>query len=246
VDQFEELFRYGEEATGAARAAMREEGRAFVELLLSTAARKASRVNVCVTMRSDFFGNCSAYEGLAEAVSEAQFLVPLPRRDQLEEAIGKPVKLVGATIEKAVVQRLLVDVEEETDQLPLLEHTLRRLWDKSSGTPRAIREEDYVKVGKIAGSIETKAEELLTTLSTENAIDLISLKLVMKALTDLDERDRATRRPQQHSQLLALLADTPGIDARVAETSLLRVLDILKAEDTSFLQVSAGDDQEVD
>jgi type II secretory pathway predicted ATPase ExeA len=37
IDQFEELFRYGDEASGALRAAMREEARAFVELLLTAA-----------------------------------------------------------------------------------------------------------------------------------------------------------------------------------------------------------------
>src|SRR5689334_5749031 len=42
IDQFEELFRYGEEVSGMARVAMREEARAFIEspgmghLLLAT------------------------------------------------------------------------------------------------------------------------------------------------------------------------------------------------------------------
>ena len=241
VDQFEELFRYGDEATGIAKAGMREEGRAFVELLLAATGRSNGRLHICVTMRSDFFGACSAYVGLAEAVSVSQFLVPLPVRAQLEQAIRNPVEKAGAAIEEALVQRLLVDVEEEQDQLPLLQHTLRRLWEHASGEPRTMREADYVTVGRIAGSIDRKAEAVQEALGTTNPVDLITLERVMKALTDLDVRDRATRRPQKRSELIALLLDGGFADRAAAEASLGRVLASLKAEDTSFVQL--GDDE---
>ena len=246
VDQFEELFRYGDEATGAAKAGMREESRAFIELLLAATRRKHSRLHVCVTMRSDYFGACSRYEGLAAAVSASQFLVPLPGREQLEEAIRKPVEKADAVIEEALVQRLLVDVEEENDQLPLLQHTLRRLWELAGGDPRTMREADYVTVGRIAGSIDRKAESVRDALGKTNPVDPRTLELVMKALTDLDLRDRATRRPQRRSELISLLLDRGYADRRAAEASLKRVLASLNAEDTSFVQLGDEDDPEVD
>ena len=46
------------------------------------------------------------------------------------------------------MQRLLVDVEEETDQLPLLQHTLRRLWEHRNRRPRHLSEDDYAAVDK--------------------------------------------------------------------------------------------------
>ena len=73
---------------------MREEGRAFVELLL--AASDAGRLHVVITMRSDYFGECAGYRGLAEAVSGSQYLVPMPDRDQLEAAIRSPVDEGGS------------------------------------------------------------------------------------------------------------------------------------------------------
>jgi tetratricopeptide (TPR) repeat protein len=247
IDQFEELFRYGDEATGTLRAAMREEARAFVELLLTATRGTAGRLEVCVTMRSDYFGACSAYVGLAEAVSASQFLIPLPQRGQLDDAIRKPVARAGAMIEEGLVQRLLVEVEEEQDQLPLLQHTLRRLWEQAPGEPRTMREEDYVTVGRIAGSIDKKAEAVVAALSKANSSDVATLECVMKALTDLDERNRATRRPQKRSELLALvserMATAPGATASV---SLDRVLASLRAEDTSFLRIGDGDDPGVD
>jgi hypothetical protein len=245
IDQFEELFRYGDEASGASRAGMREEARAFVELLLTAARSSAERLQICVTMQSDYFGACSAYVGLAEAVSASQLLIPLPQREQLEDAIRKPVALAGAVIEERLVQRLLVDVEEERDQLPLLQHTLRRLWEQASGEPRTLREEDYMAVGRIAGSIVKKAEAVVAALCKTNSADLATLECVMKALSDLDERNRASRRPRKRSELLVLVSERMAPPSAAA-ASLDRVLALLRADDTSFLVIGDGDDPGVD
>jgi tetratricopeptide (TPR) repeat protein len=246
IDQFEELFRYGDEASGTARAGMREEARAFVELLLTATARSAGRLQICVTMRSDYFGACSAYVGLAEAVSQSQFLIPLPTREQLDDAIHKPIALIGASIEENLVQRLLVDVEEEQDKLPLLQHTLRRLWEHASGDPRTLREQDYVDVGKISGSINKKAESIATRLKAGNPEDLVTLECVMKALTELDERNRASRHPRTRKELLALVSEQLATTPALAEASLDRMIGALQAEDTSFLVVGGSDDPGVD
>ncbi len=246
VDQFEELFRYGEEERGAAKAGMREEARVFVEQLLAATAAPDGSMHVCVTMRSDYFGNCAAYAGLSEAVSASQFLVPLPQRDQLEQAIRKPVEKAEARIEEALVQHLLVDVEEQNDPLPLLQHTLRRLWEEASGNPRTLSVEDYDTVGRIEGSIDRKAQAVFASLERANRTDPVVLERVMKALTDLDRRDRASRRPQRRSDLIALVRDTRLLDEAGTDAALDRVLSRLKSEDTSFLQLGPEDDPEVD
>jgi WD40 repeat protein len=245
IDQFEELFRYGDEATGAAKAGMREEARAFIELLLTATGSGDAGVHVCVTMRSDFFGNCSAYPGLALAVSGSQFLVPLPGRAQLEEVIRKPVAQACACVEEELVQRLLVDVEEEVDQLPLLQHTLRRLWD-SAGTSRVLRSEDYVQVGRISGSIDHQAETVRNRLTKAGPIEAAILERVMKALTELNDHDLATRRPQVRGALLALVDPAITANSEAAKVSLDRVLAALSSEETSFLQIGEDSDPEVD
>lgn len=245
VDQFEELFRYGEEAQGLKKAAMEEESHAFVELLLTAASHSASRVHVVITMRSDFFGNCAAYSGLAEAVSASQYLVPLPSRDQLEAIIRGPITDAGGEIDNMLVQRLLLDVATETDLLPTLQHTLRRLWEIAPGEPKRLRDEDYQKIGGIKGSIHVKAEQIVDTLKKSHEDALIILELVMKAITSLDEQDRATRRPQQRNTLLNLITEVLGSRER-AEASLEGVLKILASENTSFIQLGTSDDREID
>ena len=200
---------------------MREESRAFVELLL-TAADSAERLHIVITMRSDFFGGLATYAGLAEAVSVSQFLIPVPRRDQLEAAIRGPVEAARALIDNSLVQRLLVDVEEQTDKLPLLQHTLRRLWEQSRRS-RKLTERNYDTVGKLAGSIDRKAEKVCKALEADpkQPENLATLERVMKALTGLDERRRATRRPQRRSDLVDLIAGD-GAEARYAADSFTR------------------------
>lgn len=245
VDQFEELFRYGEEARGLKKAAMAEESRAFVEQLLIAASHPAGRVHVVITMRSDFFGNCAAYSGLAEAVSISQYLVPLPNRAQIETIIRGPVADAGGQIDNMLVQRLLLDIEEEIDLLPTLQHTLRRLWEVAPEDPKYLRDEDYKTIGGIEGSIHVKAEQIVDSLKQSHKDTLIILKLVMKAITILDEQDRATRRPQQQSTLLDLATEALG-NRESAQASLERVLETLSSEDASFIQLGTGDDREID
>ncbi|MCO6426978.1 MAG: WD40 repeat domain-containing protein, partial [Nitrosomonas communis] len=246
VDQFEELFRYGEEAQGLQKAAMAEESRAFVELLLSAVKQSNNRLHVVITMRSDFFGHCAAYTGLAEAVSASQYLVPLPGRDQLEAIIRGPIDDANGLIDNLLVQRLLLDIEEETDLLPTLQHTLRRLWEVASRDPKHLRDEDYQTIGGIKGSIHVKAEQLTELLAQSHPDDFITLERLMKAITQLDEQDRATRRPQQYGALLALITERLNDQPDRAKASLNRVLAQFSSEEASFIQQGSGEDPEID
>ena len=91
VDQFEELFRYEPDETDEELPLFRDEAQAFANLLLEAARATEVNIYVLITMRSDFFGECGRYRGLAEAVSGSQFLVPRMVREQLQEAITHPL-----------------------------------------------------------------------------------------------------------------------------------------------------------
>ena len=74
VDQFEEVFRFGE---GHAQAKPSPEALDLVSLMLELSGQRDVPVYVTLTMRSDFLGNCDAFVGLPEAVNDSQYLVPL-------------------------------------------------------------------------------------------------------------------------------------------------------------------------
>src|SRR6185503_4266502 len=87
-------------------------------------------IYVVLTMRSDFVGDCMEFPGLAEAVNGGQYLVPRMGRDALRSVITGPVAVGGGTIAPRLVQRLLNDIGDDHDQLPVLQHALMRSWDR--------------------------------------------------------------------------------------------------------------------
>ncbi|UEM20899.1 AAA family ATPase [Skermanella mucosa] len=239
VDQFEELFRFGEEAEGEERAARREEARAFVELLLRGAGDPSGRLTVLVTMRSDFFGDCGRFHGLAEAVSASQYLVPQLDRESLVPIIRRPVEQAGAGIDPLLVQTLLLD-REESDRLPVLQHVLMRLWSIAGERPgvRHLALEDYRRIGGLEEALSRHAEEVRKEIEdwTDGIPAGALVERLFKELTDTDRQNRAIRRRRTVAELEAVAAAGP--DGRIdpaRAVALHRVIDRFREPDCSFL-----------
>jgi tetratricopeptide (TPR) repeat protein len=253
VDQFEELFRYIGAGTNQKRdpgqeARSRDEATQFVQLLLEASRNPTRNVRVLLTMRSDFIGDCARFHGLPEAVSSTQFLVPSLTRDQLEEVIRCPIDAAAATIDPALVERLLNDSSDEFDQLPVLQHCLLRLW-KRAGSESKLREanraepnekspvtgnaeppahrhltvDDYLDIGEIAGALSKHADEVLARLSVPE----VAVEQVFRALAEIDKDGRAIRRALPFSRLFA--------ETGISKPELVQVLERFRAEDCSFL-----------
>ena len=242
VDQFEELFRYSNLNFDEIRdlgdeARWREEAAHFVQLLLEAVRAPASGARVLITMRSDFIGDCARFHGLPEAVSATQFLVPSLTRDELEEVIRKPIERAGATIEPALVERLLNDSNDEPDQLPVLQHCLLRLWECTARSlaklpegieampesRRHISTEHYRMIKGIAGALSQHADEILTGLRGHE----IAVEQLFRALSEIDKDRRAVRRALSFGQLVA--------ETGIAKETLRQVVDRFRADDCSFL-----------
>jgi hypothetical protein len=136
VDQFEELFRF---KRSRQIQNSRDEAVAFVKLLLEATRQSHLPIYVVLTMRSDFIGDCMDYPGLPEAVNESQYLVPRMTRDELRSAITGPVAVAGGHIATRLVLRILNDVGDDQDQLPLMQHVLMRTWNHWAQHRRAGR-----------------------------------------------------------------------------------------------------------
>ena len=126
VDQFEELFRF---RRNRLIENSRDEAISFVRLLLEASRQSALPIYVVLTMRSDFIGDCIDYPDLPEAVNNGQYLVPRMTRDEVRLAITGPVAVGGGEIAPRLVLRLLNELGDDQDQLPVLQHALRRTWD---------------------------------------------------------------------------------------------------------------------
>jgi energy-coupling factor transporter ATP-binding protein EcfA2 len=128
VDQFEEFFTNPENFFNET---LSKDSQIVVNLILETARiaiRKNLPVYIVCTMRSDYIGQCSAFRGLPEYIGFSQFFVPRLKRKDLKQVIEEPALLSGIRISQRLIERLVFDIAEGVDQLPILQHALSRIW----------------------------------------------------------------------------------------------------------------------
>ena len=229
VDQFEELFRF---KSASRSEASRDEAVAFVKLLLEAAQSPEVPLYVALTMRSDFVGNCMEFAGLPEAINEGLFLVPRMSRDELRLAITGPVAVVDAAIAPRLVSRLLNDVGDDQDQLPILQHAMMRTWDlweadHAPDEPLDLRH--YEATGTLAEALSRHAEEAYSELDKRGQE---IAKGLFKALTDRGTDGRGIRRPVSLGEIATL--------AGASETEVTEVVERFRPPGRSFLMPPAG------
>ncbi len=128
LDQFEEFFTNPENFFNEAPS---QDAQVVVNLVLETARIALKRnlpVYIVCTMRSDYIGQCSAFRGLPEYIGFSQFFVPRLKRRDLKLVIEEPAILSGNRITQRLIERLVYDLAEGIDQLPILQHALSQVW----------------------------------------------------------------------------------------------------------------------
>jgi Novel STAND NTPase 1 len=242
VDQFEELFRYGAYTK-------REEAEAFVATLLESAAAPLSqaRIYVAITMRSEYLGAAALIDGLAEAINKGLYLTPRMSRDQVREAIVGPAAVCGFSIEPALVNRLLNDLTSfapwehddnpghqlellvrRSDQLPLMQHVLNRLWsiaaEHGGDNHIVLKLSDYEAIGGLRGALAAHGREILEELLPEHRA---IASTVFRALTSGSSLAEAVRRPIEFSELVEIA----GGD----EIAVREIIEAFRAPGRNFL-----------
>jgi hypothetical protein len=214
VDQFEEIFRFkrSRRLTGS------DEAAAFVKLLLEAARQQEVPCYIALTMRSDFIGDCMEFGNLPEIINAGLYLVPRMTRDELRSAITGPVAVGGAAIAPRLVSRLLNDVGDDPDQLPILQHALMRAWsfweqDDLPEEPLDLRH--YEATGTMSEALSRHAEEAFGELDA--AGQKVAEKL-LKALTDKGTDDRGIRHPAPLREICDLTGASEEQVAAVVET----------------------------
>lgn len=156
ADQFEEIFRFQQDPN---------EALAFVNLLSATGLDRTVPIYVVLTMRSDFLGHCALFSGLPEMLNDGLYLCPRLSRDQLAEAIRGPAEVFGGEVDQSLVTQIINDAGANSDQLPLVQHVLSRMWHLSvgdnygTGAGRSdcdLGLEDYRTVGGLKGGSDKR------------------------------------------------------------------------------------------
>ena len=229
VDQFEELFRF----RAAQQNTTADEAAAFVKLLLEAAQQRDLSIYVVLTMRSDFLGDCAQFQGLPEAINDGQYLIPRMTRDERRFAVTGPVGVTRGKITEPLVNRLLNDVGDNPDQLPILQHALMRTWEhwqahRRNGEPIAM--EHYEAIGTMSDALSRHADEAFNELPDERSRS-IAQKL-FKALTERGADNREIRRPTRMDALCAI--------AGASQQEMTAVIDVFRRGGRSFLMPPAG------
>ncbi len=220
VDQFEELFRYHRGAE--------HDAAAFVALLLGAATHPDAYL--VITLRSEFLGDCSLYPDLPEAINAGLFLTPSLTPEQMADAIQLPARLpqFDGQVDSELVQALLTEAHGQTDQLPLLQHALIRLWD-CSGVPKRLDAAGLDALGGLSHCLDAHVEEAYTSLDAEQQR---IAEVLFRGLTERRSVERDTRRPVR----LGEIADLAGVEPAAVSA----VVEVFRQPGCSFLMPMVG------
>jgi len=245
VDQFEEIFRWARERSEA-------EARLFIEFLLNSSAPRGvglGRLLIVVTMRSEYLGQCAAYERFAELLNARQYLIPRLDEFGLLRAVQEPARLYGGDVASPAATQLLSAAAGEVDALPVLQHALMRTHielkrgAELQGKPLApgwvIGLEDIARIGGVGGALHRHAEEVLATATggrysaeigemTGGDSRLVdAAEWMFRSLTDLDADLRPVRRPCTFQELVSV--------SGVTSVEAAAILDAFRAPDCNFI-----------
>lgn len=240
VDQFEELFRFAQKT--------RNEATAFVEGLLSVVAERAN-IYVALTCRIEALEHFSQFDGLPNAITDGLFLTPLMSRYELEQAIEGPAAIAGGMIVRKFSIWLLNQMDRRVDQLPLMQHALKTLWDEkrnelqaSPALTQADFDARFRPLGPIpsAGKLRPRdmLEEAMSTHLDEiyNTLDA-SLRPVARrifcALSDPHTHRTDLRAPKRIEELAAIAAVPP--------TTICSVVEPFRREGADFIVPPPGE-----
>lgn len=222
-DQFEELFRYRHtDSTEDDNEALE-----FVNLVLNVANQRSVPSYVAINMRADFIGNCSVFPGLTELVNTSTYLVPQLTREQKRKVIEGPVAVGGGRISQRLVKRLLSDIGDNQDQLPLLQHAMMRTWDywvanREPGEPMDIRH--YNAIGQLSQALSLHANEAFDELNTQ---EREIAEILFKSITEKNQENLGVRRQAKVSLVAGL--------ASVSDTQVINVVEKFRQVGRSFL-----------
>jgi len=193
IDQFEELFRFKESRDDKITTV--NETEAFIKLLVNAVHQRKLPIYIVLTMRSDFVGECSQFQGLTALINDSNFLVPQMTRDDFSSAILGPIAVAGAEMDPQLYQEILNSISEGSDQLPVLQHAMMRTWEfwnKYNEPGTALRLRDYEAAGKMENALSMHANEAFEVLTEEGKA---ICKSMFKTLTEKSSDNKGIRHP---------------------------------------------------
>jgi WD40 repeat protein len=202
IDQFEELFTHCKSE---------DERVGFVADLLSLVMGSVPH-RVVITIRSDFESFIARHSALYEIYVASRIAVTPPNASELRRAIEAPADLVGLKFETGIVDSLLQELLGEPAGLPLLQFTLRRLWDER--VRNRITAAAYERVGGGRQALARTADAIYDAMIPED--QTTARRILLHLGLAIDSEHELTRARVPRSRLFEQ-ADDPGRVGRVLD-----------------------------
>jgi WD40 repeat protein len=158
VDQFEELYTLCSE----------DERNIFLDQLLGAIEIENENpkldVVLVITLRADFYTYAISHPALGKALQvwKTETLLKM-NPDELKEAIEEPAQIAKLKIQDGLTQIILEAVKNNQGELPLLEFTLEKLWEKRSNGQLTISA--YHEIGGVQQALANHAETVYNQLN---------------------------------------------------------------------------------
>ena len=160
IDQFEELYTLSWES----------ERNLFLDQLLEVieieSKKRTPDVILVTSLRADFYGYALSHPSLGKALQKwkPENLLKM-NLDELKEAIEKPAQLARLKIQDGLITIILNAIKNNQGELPLLEFTLEKLWQKRSNGQLTISA--YDQIGGVEKALANHAEDVYKQLNEE-------------------------------------------------------------------------------
>lgn len=179
IDQFEELFTLCQSLP---------KRQAFIDGLIQLVQARIPQVRLVLAMRADFLDRLGAYPQLSGILQRAELITDMGN-EELRRAIENPAAHHGVILEAGLTEEIIHDLkgrpdtasEAERVSLPLLQYTLKLLWDSSGDLgDRTLRIQTYRSLGGVRGALQRHVDEIYAPLpdAQKQAAKHIFLQLV--------------------------------------------------------------------
>lgn len=223
LDQFEEIFRFRKLGENKHI----NESLAYVNLILEAIKQTEVPIYIALSMRSDFLGDCEQFPELTNQINDSHYLIPQMTREQKKLVITGPVAVGNAKISNRLVQRLLNDMGDRFDQLPVLQHALMRTWDywvESETKGEQLDFIHYEAIGGVNEALSRHADEAFYELNEEEKE--ICEKL-FKTITEKRSDNDGIRRPTPLKEIAQIVDEE--------EHTLIKIINKFRIEGRALL-----------
>lgn len=209
IDQFEELYTLCRESEVRER---------FLDELISIT--QASFENdffsfkFVFTLRADFVRQALTHRPFADALQDTTLMLGPMIMQELRDTIRKPAQMVHMQIEDGLTERILSEVKQGNDRLPLLEFALTLLWNKQNNGK--LTHTAYEAIGGVEKALTSHAEKVFAGLSET---EQVQAQRVFIQLVRFGEGTEDTRRLASRNEIgednWELVIRLSGVNARL-------------------------------